>query len=196
MFDFDGLLVDTAHCWHAAYAATMGSDEPLDADLTARLAGASVARAAGILDVPPAVLRTNLRAAFEAARLEPLPGAREVVAHLRGRLPLAVATNGPEDVVGAALHRLELLDSFAVVLSAESQPAEKPAPDVYRAACARLGADPSRSIAFEDSPVGALAARRAGLALVYVSSSGELDDAELQVATLDDPRVLAFLDGA
>jgi HAD superfamily hydrolase (TIGR01509 family) len=195
VFDFDGLLVDTARCWRAAYAASLaGADAGLARAQSSSLAGASVAGAAAVLGVPSAVLRANLVAAFERTPLTPLPGARELVTSLRGRAPLAVATNGPEEVVVAALRDLGFLPHLEFVLSAETQAAEEPAPDVYRAACARLGADPRRSIAFEDSPIGAVAARRAGLAVVYVPSDGQPADADLTVETLADSRLLALLE--
>ena len=46
----------------------------------------------------------------------------------------------------------------------------KPAPDVYLRACADLGADPSRSVALEDSAHGVTAAKAAGMSVVAVPS--------------------------
>jgi len=53
---------------------------------------------------------------------------------------------------------------------------------------------PSRSVAFEDSPIGVRAARDAGLAVVYVPSDGQPADADIELTGLDDPRLLVFLD--
>jgi HAD superfamily hydrolase (TIGR01509 family) len=197
VFDFDGLLVDTARCWHQAYTNALAlSGRRLDPALTKTLAGASISTAATRLDVAADDLRSLLVASFAEQRLLPLPGATELVRRLRRRALLAVATNAPRSLVSAALQQVGLLDSFDLILSAETQPREKPAPDVYCAACAELGIDPADAIAFEDSPTGVLAARCAGLVVVYVPSDGQEADADLQVGRLDDPRLLTFLDGA
>lgn len=46
--------------------------------------------------------------------------------------------------------------------------ASKPAPDIFLAAAARVGADPARCIAVEDSPAGVRAAHSAGMQVVFV----------------------------
>ncbi len=53
--------------------------------------------------------------------------------------------------------------------------AGKPAPDVYLAAAAALGADPARSVALEDSATGATAARAAGCFTIGVPSFAGAD---------------------
>ena len=44
----------------------------------------------------------------------------------------------------------------------------KPAPDVYLEAARRLGVDPSRTVAIEDSAPGVAAARAAGMTVVAI----------------------------
>lgn len=195
VFDFDGLIAATEHCWHTAYAALLARrGQGIDDARLATLAGASVRKAADSLEVPTAELRSELRRSFEQATIAPLPGVASVVRRLHARMPLAVATNGPHDVVSAALRRLGLDNAFEAVLSGEAQPREKPAPDVYLAACRALGVDPSQAIAFEDSAIGVTAARRAGLLVVQVARGASLrTDADLGLERIDDPALLAFL---
>jgi HAD superfamily hydrolase (TIGR01509 family) len=192
VFDFDGLLVDTTACWHRAFATALArSGRRLDPATAARLNGASVEAAADQLRVAADDVRHGLREAFSESALPLLPGAQAVVTQLAERMPLAVATNGPGDLVKAALRRTGLLDRFTMVLSAEPPRKAKPAPDVYAAACQALGVRPGRAIALEDSPVGILAARRAGLTVIQVSTDREAAvTADLHVSRLDDPRVL------
>jgi HAD superfamily hydrolase (TIGR01509 family) len=195
VFDFDGLIADTASCWHAAYARVLARrGRRLDAAVTARLVGASVRGAAQILDVPATELRHELRAAFAASALDALPGVATLIERLRGDLGLAVATNGPRDIVASALRRLRLDAAFDDVVSAEALPREKPAPDVYLAACELLRVDPSRAVALEDSVLGAASARAAGLTVIQVANgAAEAADADLRLARIDDPALLAFL---
>ena len=54
------------------------------------------------------------------------------------------------------------------VLTGDDVENAKPDPELYLRALRRLGVEPSRAVAFEDSPNGALAARRAGMYCVVV----------------------------
>lgn len=197
LFDFDGLLVDTAECWLNAYRDVLARrSRKLDASLASSLAGASVEQAAAQLDVPGDELRARLSRAFGQKKLELLPGVRALTRYLGDHATLAVATNAPAALVRSALTDLGINDRFASIVSADCSPCrEKPAPDVYLTACSELGVEPEEAIAFEDSPVGVLAARRAGLKVVYVPSNGLLTgDADLEVEDLNDPRLFGFIE--
>lgn len=201
VFDCDGLLLETDHCWEAAYrAAAQAVGRSLDAVDLASLAGVSVAQAAErlatLLDRPieEQLLRHALQRAVEELPIEPMPGVGGVLCALTPELPLAVATNAPASVVRTALRRASLDGFFTTVVSAEQTSAAKPQPDVYAKACRLLGVDPSDAVAFEDSPPGAAAAAAAGLLVIAVPSvPGARMDADLTVARLDDRRVLEFL---
>jgi HAD superfamily hydrolase (TIGR01509 family) len=201
VFDCDGLLVDSGACWEQAYHAVAASFGRAldDVDLDA-LAGASVATAASQLSaalqitVDEKALRVALLESVAATTPPVLPGARELVAALTRRMPLAVATNAPRDVVLDVLERAGLRGAFAAVVSAEETPAHKPAPHVYIEACLRLGVATCDAIAFEDSAPGAQAARTAGLFVVAVPSvPGVRVAGDLVVPRLSDPRLLAYL---
>jgi HAD superfamily hydrolase (TIGR01509 family) len=206
VFDCDGLLVDSAACWEHAYRRIAdiydGSLEDVDLD---SLAGASVAIAAAALGrvfgVPVAeqTLRRALLESFSDVSPPALPGVQAIVAGLGERMPLAVASNAPLEIVIGVLERLGVLDAFEAVVSAEETAAHKPAPDVYLEACRRLDVCPSDAVAFEDSDLGARAARSAGMLVVGVSAATELRiDADLRVSRLDDVRLIRYLnlDGA
>ena len=159
----------------------------LDAELLARLNGASVAGAAATLRVSTEALHDELARAFATDPLSACPGAHALLARLHGRLPVAVATNAPRMLAALAL-RSAGLDG-----SADGGPG-KPAPDVYLAACASLDVAPARAIAFEDSPMGATSAQAAGMRLVYVPSAdpGEVAP-DVLARRLDEEAVLAAL---
>lgn len=205
IFDCDGLLVDTQHCWEAAYRAAVAeagvalSSERFAA-LCESLNGASVGIAAERLgdvlghEVPAGSLRRALEDAITAGPLRPLPGAEGLLAALSGRLPLAVASNAPAAVVDAALRGAGLRDHFAHVVSADEVASPKPDPAVYLEACRRLAVDPAVAVAFEDSSLGATAARAAGIFLVAVpSAQAEEFEAEIEASTLGDGRILDAL---
>ena len=62
----------------------------------------------------------------------------------------------------------------------------KPAPDVYLEAARRLGVDPARSVAIEDSAPGIAAARAAGMKVIaiphWLTERHDLSAADLTVA--------------
>jgi HAD superfamily hydrolase (TIGR01509 family) len=201
IFDCDGLLVDSSACWHEAYAAVCRASGARleDLDLSA-LNGASVAGAASYLstalaaEVDEQTLRAALGASVANRRPPALPGAQALVNALSGRVPLAVASNGPSPVVWELLVQNQLADAFTAIVSADQVAAPKPAPDVYLKAVDRLGVDGSDAVALEDSQLGVEAARAAGILVVGVPSvRGQRLDADLVAARLDDSRLLDLL---
>ena len=126
--------------------------------------------------------------------VEPRPGAREVVEALRGRRRLGVASNSTREWVDAVLGSAGFDGSFEVVVTAEDVAAPKPAPDVYLRAAELLGSPASETIALEDSPPGAAAARAAGAYVIGVPYfPGLALEADLLAESLTDEAVAAAL---
>jgi HAD superfamily hydrolase (TIGR01509 family) len=100
-------------------------------------------------------------------RLPLIPGAREAVQRL-SRWPLGVASSANRPLIDLALELSGLAPSFSVTVSSEEVARGKPAPDVYLEAARRLGADPGRCAAVEDSHNGILSARAAGMRVIAI----------------------------
>ncbi len=107
----------------------------------------------------------------EEARV--IPGIRQTLELLHGRLPMAIVTSCRRENFLRMHRQSGLLDFFDFVLTREDYGASKPDPEPYLAACARAGLDPSRCLAIEDSQRGVIAAARAGLAVAAIP--GELN---------------------
>ena len=103
-------------------------------------------------------------------------------------VPCGIASSSGIDWIGGFLDRLGLRDRFATVAGVDRTGVGKPAPDCYLLACADLSADPTRSVALEDSAPGLASATAAGLATVAVPSRitrhTDLSAATLTVASL------------
>lgn len=99
--------------------------------------------------------------------LEHKPGLAELLALLEERnIPKAVATS---TVRAEALVSLgPLRGRFAALAAGDEVRRGKPAPDIFLLAAERLGADPARCLALEDSEAGAIAASTAGMAVIIV----------------------------
>ena len=170
VLDLDGLLVDTEVVWLEAKRVLFerhGTDFTTDdhrevlgtsEDFTAR----TFARRLGLPDTAIPALRTEyldtVRERFDAG-VATRVGAPELLATLRGRLPLGLASNTRRELVDLILARSGLAGRFDAIATADEAHA-KPAPDLYLLACRRLGVAPERAAAVEDSPHGG--ARRQG----------------------------------
>lgn len=131
----------------------------------------------------------------------PRPGIVELIdaADQRG-LPLGVASSSTRGWVTRHLERLELMGRFRVVLGRDDVGGRaKPAPDVYTDVVRRLGVEPVRAVAFEDSLNGVRSAAAAGLTVVAVPNEVTrmlplADEADLVVEDLGALGLAGVLD--
>jgi HAD superfamily hydrolase (TIGR01509 family) len=97
-----------------------------------------------------------------AADLQPVPGIRQALHHLR--VPYCVASNGSHEKMRATLGLTGLLDGFkGRMFSANDVALPKPAPHLFLLAASTLGVAPEDTLVIEDTPVGVLAGRSAGM---------------------------------
>jgi HAD superfamily hydrolase (TIGR01509 family) len=205
VFDCDGLLLDTETHWTAAettlftrYGKTFGRDHKL------RMIGSSM-QASGeiledLLEQPGRASEINderLELVEEAmVASEPMPGAADRVAELRGRVLVALASNSWRRLITVALHAADLTHSFDVVVCGDEVARPKPAPDIYLETARLLGVPPERTMALEDSPNGVRSARAAGMFVVGIPSFEgiELPEAHLVADSLKADDVRRALD--
>jgi HAD superfamily hydrolase (TIGR01509 family) len=186
VFDMDGLLLDTEVVWQAAeeqlfaaHGAVFTREDKMAVigtsfDLTARYFAQRLGQPP---DRGPALVEEMVLAMYEALQVDVAgrPGALELVARLRGRLPLALASNSPRRLVDAALATARLTDVFDVIVTSDDVALSKPAPDIYLLVCQRLGVEPAHVLALEDSAAGVASAKAAGLACIAVPQFAETD---------------------
>jgi HAD superfamily hydrolase (TIGR01509 family) len=196
VFDLDGVLVDSEAIWAAAERRTV---ESLGGEYTPEIAGLLYGRGhrdggrlladrfGGDAEAVAERLLGHALAGFRGG-VPALPGARELVRSLEGVLPIAVASNSVRPIVEAALTSVALDGRFDAVVCGDDVERGKPAPDVYLAACRALGVAPADALAIEDSPVGTVAAKAAGLVVIGVPSMPgvELPAADAVLASLHE----------
>ena len=105
-------------------------------------------------------------------RLPIIDGAVEAVRRLAAVWPLAVASSSNRELIDLALSLSGLDRCFGASVSSEEVARGKPAPDVYLEAAHRLGVDPDRCAAVEDSTNGLLSAKAARMLVVAVPNAG------------------------
>lgn len=201
VFDCDGLLLETESCWtraeeelFARYGKFFLEEEKRALIGTSSTAGSRILER--LLEQPGRAveLSRELLELVEHRLLEEavaFPGAAALVLETKARYPIAVASNTPGWLLHGALACAGMARHFEVVVAADDVAEPKPSPDVYLRACELLGAEPSRSIALEDSPTGVAAARAAGMFVIGIPSfpGVALDSADLVGESLADRRV-------
>lgn len=183
VFDLDGVIVDTERVVHdvweetfARYGASFTSEE------WATIVGTdkgfdplSTLVARSMLPTPPLAELQQHVLARELELLQGMSALPGVLQWIEGAerlgMSVAVASSSPEAWVQSRLADVGLRDRFLVVSSRSATLAAKPAPDLYLDACRRLGVNPARAIAVEDSANGLKAAHAAGLVCLAVPNS-------------------------
>ena len=178
IFDLDGVLIDSEGVWNSVREQVVRErGGAWRADATRAMMGMSSPEWSRYMHDTLGVRLTPAEIAAEVvARMEErysagaplLDGARDAVTGLASRLPLGVASSANRRLIELVLDETGLRASFATVVSAEEVAEGKPAPDVYLEAARRLGADPSRCAAVEDSTNGLRAAAAARMLVVAV----------------------------
>jgi HAD superfamily hydrolase (TIGR01509 family) len=211
VFDLDGVIVDSEPVWEQVRRRVVAEHGGhWAADAQQRLMGMSTGEWARYLSqdlgvgLPPdqvAALVIERMAARYRERLPLMPGAVAAVRGLAGHWPLGVASSSPAALIDAVLDAAGLRAAFATTLSTEQVARGKPAPDIYLAACARLGRRPSACAAVEDSSNGLRSAAAAGLRVIavphprYPPDPDALAEAALVLTSLDQltPAAVAAL---
>ena len=189
LFDMDGTLCDTDPIHHEVFADLLmahgknGGVRIDDAFFHEHIAGKT--NEAIFEDLFPELdkeahekMWEQKEAKFRAlaeTKLSRLPGLTELLVWAKkNKVRVAAVTNAPRPNALLMLRALGLFDPPAfehVVIGTECARA-KPFPDPYLEGMRLLGAkDPSRCVAFEDSPTGMAAAVAAGLPAVGVTTS-------------------------
>ena len=203
LFDLDGVIVDSEPVWEEvrrAYVAQHGG--VWQPDTQRRLMGMSTGEWAEYLSGELGVDRSPEQVATEvvtemarryAQRVPVIDGAEEVVRRVAARWPLGLASSSPTRLIAAALDATGLAGSFGATLSTEETARGKPAPDVWLAVAGRLGVDPARCVAVEDSSNGVRSAAAAGGRVVAVPhGSYPLDPDAEALATVLLPSIGAL----
>ncbi|WP_090450134.1 HAD family phosphatase [Dyella sp. OK004] len=175
IFDCDGVLVDSEPITNRILADMLGElGWAISPAETMRIfLGKAVKDEAAVIQARTGfAINAEWMAQFRQRRnkaldreLVEIPGAPATVRALHKALDgrIAVASGADLHKVEMQLAKIGILDCFAGhVFSGHDLPRSKPHPDVYLAAAATLGVDPSRCAVVEDTVTGATAALAAG----------------------------------
>ena len=178
VFDLDGLLLDTEQLWdevRETLARQRGGrwHERAQRDMMGMSSpewSRYMHEVIGLPDAPEEIAAEVVRRMEDRyrERLPLLPGAREAVERLAARWPLGLASSSNRELIDLALELGDLARFFRATVSSEEVERGKPAPDVYLEAARRVGVDPDRAAAIEDSHNGIRSAKAAGMRVVAI----------------------------
>ena len=202
VFDLDGILIASEHVWDEVrqqLADERGGswNENASRDMMgmSSLEWSRYMRdVVGLTEEPDEISAEVVRRLEDRYRRE-LPliaGAEQAVERIAERWPLALASSSNRELIDLVLESSGLGSYFEASVSSEEVSRGKPAPDVFLEAARRLGAEPSRCAAVEDSENGILAAKAAGMRTIaipnpqYPPHDDALAAADAVLATIED----------
>ena len=140
---------------------------------------------------PQVVLERKRKRVREIFKAQPFDGARAFLDRWFGKMPMALATNSPQDFVRPALEEAGLLKYFGVITTADEVIHRKPHPEMVVRTVRKMGVDPLKTLVFEDQLIGVQAAQSAGTQVVAVDN-GQLVEFPAGVAIYSWSELLGF----
>jgi HAD superfamily hydrolase (TIGR01509 family) len=178
VFDLDGVLVDSEEAWNEARRQLVEErggrwTDKAQKDMMGMSSTEWSRYMYEVLGVPepPNEISAEVVRRLEhlyRERLPLIPGAVEAVERVAARWPLGLASSSNRPLIDLALELSGLARFFRVTVSSEEVAHGKPAPDVYLEAARRLGCDPARCAAIEDSENGIRSAVAAGMRVIAI----------------------------
>jgi HAD superfamily hydrolase (TIGR01509 family) len=178
VFDMDGVLIDSADAHYRSWR-DLGAEHNLtitrrqfdesfgrhNADIVPAFFGpVDAARLAALADRKEAIYRDIIRSAPPLVE-----GAAELIRALHQRgAAVGIGSSGPLANIRLVLDALGVASIIRAIVSAEDVTRGKPDPQVFTAACDRLGLPPSRCVVIEDAPAGVASGKAAGASVVGV----------------------------
>lgn len=196
IFDFDGTLSATEILWERvdrAFFAERGIDYTPDVHQTLATLGFAggahwVRETYGVRDSVEDICDewNRMGAALYASECVLRPGAERYLKALRDAgVPIALATTNDPQVLGSLRPRICVDELFDAVICGKEVGKPKSEPDIYLEAARRIGADPARTMVFEDIIAGTRSAKSAGFSVCALACTDPLQPRDLLRAEAD-----------
>jgi mannitol-1-/sugar-/sorbitol-6-/2-deoxyglucose-6-phosphatase len=198
LFDMDGVLIDSEPFWREAQIEVYASlGKTYTEKDCAETMGIRIDQVVA-LRVPESDQKQVVADIVDrmidlvTKKGKPLSGVLETLECVeRLGIPCGLATSSSYRLLQATLRSLGLEDAFRIVHSAEEEEFGKPHPAVYLSAAKKLGFEPSRCLAIEDSVNGMISAKAAQMPVIVTPEEAIYEDcrfclADLKVRRLDE----------
>ncbi len=122
--------------------------------------------------------------------LHPINGVEKVIQEANSlNWKIAVASSGIKSKICFSLNQVKLYNQFDVIVGFEDGLRAKPFPDIFLEAAKRVNIDPAHCIVIEDTPNGIIAANRAGMYVIGITTtfpSNKLREANLVISSFSE----------
>ena len=196
IFDWDGTLAETMQMVVASFQRVLNeihctiSDEFIERRIGTGAAEPfrEILRTSGI-SFDEALIRLLVDKKIQAeidlsSNVKLFTGATELLASLRGKVKLALASMNNRDVITHMLSVMDVRRFFDVVLTVDEVHHSKPNPEIFLKSALKLKSRPEKCVVVEDSVFGVKAAKAAKMACVAVLT-GVYSREELKKANPD-----------
>ena len=177
IFDFDGTLANTMPLhWRAWQIVTARHGLKFAEDRFYSMGGIPSREILRMLAKEQGVKIDHLAVALEKEeaylplipQVEPIHTVATIARENFGKLPMAIASGGTHKVIEQVLEHLDMRKWFKTIVTSEDVTNQKPAPDIFLEAARRLGVAPASCRAYEDTDLGLMAIRAAGMEAIDV----------------------------
>ena len=194
IFDLDGLLIDSEPLWQEAEILIFQRvNIELNSQLCLQTKGLRIDEVVDYWyqkypwqnqdkqDIETAIVAKVIE--LIAFKGEALPGVENAISFIRKQqVKIALASSSAMNIIQAALKKLNLIDVFTEVYSAESEILGKPHPGVYLTTANKLKVNPQECLALEDSLNGVLAAKAAQMKCIAIPEAVQYNNPKFAIA--------------
>ena len=184
IFDMDGIIIDSEPLWKKAIINVMKQvGFNFTIDMCNRTKGMRV-------DEVIKYWKTELNADFDSNKLskdiveeviylikkegEAIEGLEKVLKKAKSNnLKIALASSSPSLIINVVLKKLNIIDYFDVIQSAEKEDVGKPHPGVFITTAKKLNVSPVKCLVIEDSLNGVIAGKSAKMKVVAMPEKEE-----------------------
>lgn len=196
IFDLDGTIIDSEPLWQAAELEVFREEGvELSSEDIAPSKGLYTLDAVTLLypkipspkrsieELTDALNARALELILSRGKIKPgVIGAIELMAELK--VPMAIASSTIRHMIEKIAGHFSIDRYFKLYCSGQEEPYGKPHPGIYLTTTRKLGVNPGKSVAFEDSFNGMIAAKAARLKLVAFLDIGNYSDTKYDFADL------------
>jgi mannitol-1-/sugar-/sorbitol-6-/2-deoxyglucose-6-phosphatase len=196
IFDMDGVIIDSEKLWKQAEKEVFSSlgvnVSDTDSEITKSMTTSEVTqfwfdkfpwKNNKMEDVEQRVISRVIELIHsEDCKIN---GVKEFIEKLKKKnFKIGLATNSPYEIIPTVLQKLDVLELFDTISSAEHEINGKPHPAIYLKTAAKLNIAAENCIAIEDSYSGMLAAKNAGMKVIAFTNGNieiNFDIADLKI---------------
>lgn len=183
IFDFDGVIADSELAANRMLAEALTriglqttTEQAIRLYMGRRWADCVPAMEARLgSPLPEGFLAAHMAEVHEKvpAAVQAVPGVEAFLERF-AHVPRCIASSSRLDHIGKCLDRMALAGWFEHRFSAHDVPRGKPHPDLFLKAAAALGAESDRCVVIEDSLMGVMAGKAAGMRTIGLCAGGHV----------------------